>query len=1646
MLEYKYIILFLLGLLYGNSFANERLIMFNQTSDDFPIIQYKSYYYNNGAGTSLNKQNINLFENSSPISDFNITKTPDSLANKSLFVFALDLSASVTKQKIQNYQSFIQRFIANLPLTNDRFAVVAFNNSVYNILPPSTAVDKIENIFNKLQVFGNSNYDSLFLSSFNVLSYHNYSDENYNIIVLNDGSGLLSEDLVKQQIIKKGAKVYSVSFDSENIQALKSISSALNCLSVSKVSNNETIDYYADLINLHSRGYRPSVVSYRSRTCSSINEVDMAYNNSLKDKKKVYINPVKFPHLEFLESNGYDFGVVQVPNFKIVKFKIKVINDDILVQKIIDNNIFRISGISQNQILKKNEIYEVQVRYLPQDTNYIYNKLEILHNACFNTEIFVSGGRLNKSELPKDLQLLQANGGERINANDSYTIKWSGVLPQDTVSLEYSIDNGINWNTITNKASTLSYNWNTIPKVNTDIALIKVKSYSKSNESVQIKSLKGINGSVVGLKWGNKPNQLYTGSRDGFIRLWDTEKVEPLKTIINGITNLNMFDLSNDEKYIAVVADNRLSVQIYDVQTSFLINTYSFQSEINNLDWDNNSYNFAVATLDDSLFVFEYPNLEPFSRIKISNSITTMKISPFGNKIAIGTKEGYIIIINTNGEILNQFKNSDVGINDLSWNKSNNILSVCTNLEIVNIWDVSSSINVLQITEQHKPVVKVSWSPNLKFISTINANKSINLWKPEDGSLFYTFNFHTSSPNTLEWNRDGSVIASGTDGGEVLIWSINDIPFERSLLQEDQSNATFSIVLPTIHKSDIFMGQHTIGNSFDTTITNYISNIGNIDITVDSIKVWGDTQDRFQILSHFPMLLSKGGLLDLKVSFLPNNEQNYIDTILIYSGNSFYRSLIQASGIKQKISVTPINYNFGNIKIGEQSIQQKFIIENLTASSIEIEDYIINEINGFQSSTFLPTPLQAFEKRELAFTFSPQTINEASSVNYFKFADINDKYYILLNGRGIAPSIQIPNSIELPNLICEGDTSQYDLYIKNIGNNTLIIDTIYINSTNKSFFIDASTLNKNIQAMDSALVRIYFYSQSSGFSTSNLIIKSNINANGQDEFNISLISQKVTHKIRLQSTEVSVFAEMNQSKNTFARIYNDGDIPIKINTNFNNQYFKILDKPQIIIVPEDSVDITVQLNPMPEAGVYSSLLSFKDTCGKQYNVKFDAYVGIKSAKISLPESLNFDTLICNSVSNPKGIIISNIGDSPLIIDKIEFINDGSDNFDISKNISKNILQKGEKDTILILVNSSEIGQLQSELRIFSNAENTTNGYNAIKLSSFVSISAIKFDEDTLFFNDIFENMTYHKTIRVTNIGNTDVKWSYPIKFENFEIDSIIPAISKPNEQSIIYVSFSQGKFKQSYTLDYYTKNTCNVQQKLVLYANVTKNASLGIKAGIIHAVPGDTIQLPIYLYLKESNEFPLVDYYECELQFNATLLIPIDTASQVDNSLNRIVKIKLNALPNNEGVIGNIRFKSFLGNSDSTTIQIINSKAIGRSDISIEEINGMFYLDSVCYAGGARLIGSTGVLRLSQNYPNPLINVTTIPFSLIELGRYSIDIFDINSNILENIDLGTLNPGKYEIKIDLSKYSSGNYFYRLNTPSSSLTKKMTIHR
>jgi hypothetical protein len=88
--------------------------------------------------------------------------------------------------------------------------------------------------------------------------------------------------------------------------------------------------------------------------------------------------------------------------------------------------------------------------------------------------------------------------------------------------------------------------------------------------------------------------------------------------------------------------------------------------------------------------------------------------------------------------------------------------------------------------------------------------------------------------------------------------------------------------------------------------------------------------------------------------------------------------------------------------------------------------------------------------------------------------------------------------------------------------------------------------------------------------------------------------------------------------------------------------------------------------------------------------------------------------------------------------------------------------------------------------------------------------------------------------------------------------------------------------------------------------------------------------------------------------------------------------------------------------------------------------------------------GLLTTFQLQQNYPNPFNPTTQIRFSLPTSGPVRLVLNDASGKEIAVLIDRYMSAGSYSYRLNASRFSSGVYYYRLQSSSNSMTKKLVL--
>ena len=83
-------------------------------------------------------------------------------------------------------------------------------------------------------------------------------------------------------------------------------------------------------------------------------------------------------------------------------------------------------------------------------------------------------------------------------------------------------------------------------------------------------------------------------------------------------------------------------------------------------------------------------------------------------------------------------------------------------------------------------------------------------------------------------------------------------------------------------------------------------------------------------------------------------------------------------------------------------------------------------------------------------------------------------------------------------------------------------------------------------------------------------------------------------------------------------------------------------------------------------------------------------------------------------------------------------------------------------------------------------------------------------------------------------------------------------------------------------------------------------------------------------------------------------------------------------------------------------------------------------------------------IELEQNYPNPFNPSTLINFCMSQRSFIVLKVYDVYGKELKTLIRGFKDAGRYSVEFNGTEVASGIYFYRLDSPNYSVSRKMVI--
>lgn len=1657
------IYLFIIFLLGGFSAQANSIFVFGADDSNYPIMKAKAYIFdnNNAPIEGLSESSFSVNEKGQPRIVSQIICPPKKNPHKQSVVLSIDISGSMSGSRIDFVKSALKQWTPKLIQSDFECAVTAYNTKNYLYRDFTSDPNKINSALDNLNPEGGSNFNSAFLDyPAGALLVAEKSKYQTFVVFITDGNASGDEYEIVQKAIMANVAVYCISLAGDAPQIVKNIARLTGGLYFENVNNSFEFKKALTSILSIARGILPCEIYWSSWGCEQRRTAEIAVPTlGIQDSVSFSVSKERLPHFEFSKPPFLTFGEVEIGSDATEYIAITARNADIDVFGWHSSNAqFSIDywgGGEPDFTLKRDSTRALRIRFAPLHKDYNYARIEIISSACAEKLIVAAGGSGDRKPPDNTLKVVFPNGGEYLSSRLDTAIAWSGVMPDDTIRLEYSVNSGLEWHLLSDSATGLSYNW-APPNINSEKCLIRAVQLSKNSNFNKVKVFKSHAGKVISAAWKPDGSQIVSGSDDGTIRVWDALSVNELKVMAVDLISVLSLDWSADGSYIAASVAGESPI-IYDaINFTRTRHLEDDGKRFTNIKISSNSEFIAGCATDGSVYIWRKLLSEPIYRLKpFSRAASGLDWKPNTIIFSASGKDGAIKFFDASiGSKIGELPGYENSIDALAWDVEGRYLAVAGESENIDIWNMTDFENpdkVSTIVSGAKTVHCLNYSPDRKYLSAVCSDSTVKLWQTHSSMLYYSYRGHLNDISCMRWNNNASFLLTASHDYTLHKWSPLDIPFEKMPVQTDISDTFWTIEIPSLKCRDINFDVLPAGDVQEFTFNRLFENEGKGIIRLDSVRI-DDDNDVFELKTIFPRFYLKGlEARDAVISFKPAIPKNYSAKLTVYTHFGEVQGNIEGRAEMPAISVLSDFIDFGKVTVGDTVWITQTALMNNSQIDITIDSVTPNGPNKIDY--FISSPKGSFilpggESQLIEVGFAPSDSGRTSGILDIHYDGFGSPARVGLFGQGAAPVISADSIIQFDTILCAGDYKEKQIQINNAGSGKLRLYNASLTGIHSFDFILTDNFYPiEIASGSSSFINIRFNPSNFGAKTAKLSFATNLQWLLGEDFSIELSGFKDSVSFQVAPELVS-FGNVPggaQERRT-AQLFNTGYYPLYWHYPPESEHFTIEKIEPLITSPGTSSTVTILFKGSLQDGSFSGDFRFADTCGAERTIILSAFVGGSNPEISTLDMVAFPRQVCENTKKDTVITISNNGTAALKIIKATLIGRDAQKFELGSVIDDTEIAPGSDLIAALSFTPVLAGRFEAILELSTNAVNFPDGIVHIQLSGAKDNSSFDLEAEEIDFGDVEESKTAIATIEVINTGTIPIKWSLSNDSHYFRILSVKPEIAPPGSTSEITAEFigaSEGNYSHTFEII----DSCGNMQSFVCIASVSVPPYFIIYTADMQANAGDKTEVLLKISNPKNVSLNGIDSIKTRLSFNSTLLVPLPEEQRgLVMYPFRIYEMKMPLSIGSDSIIARIGLLATLGNSDSTELMLESAEAIGANPSEIRVKSGVFRLADVCYEGGARLIGNSGRLWLGRIVPNPVVDVSRVEFSVIEKGKTQLSVYDLfGRKVWMLFDKETL-PGIYSAELNLkdNPLPTGSYILELKTKTDVRYSKFTI--
>lgn len=508
-------------------------------------------------------------------------------------------------------------------------------------------------------------------------------------------------------------------------------------------------------------------------------------------------------------------------------------------------------------------------------------------------------------------------------------------------------------------------------------------------------------------------------------------------------------------------------------------------------------------------------------------------------------------------------------------------------------------------------------------------------------------------------------------------------------------------------------------------------------------------------------------------------------------------------------------------------------------------------------------------------------------------------------------------------------------------------------------------------------------------------------------------------------------------------LYNRGTVPLDVNAPGFGNPAMTLDAPAasafpLRIAPGDSRVVYVRITP-PGSGPLSGRVSFStnaSTCNAGLDIELSG--DVYEAALDMLPAFTLPTLYCFGQHFDTVITVRNTGNARL---RVTDVLSSDPAFAVLAPPVPADVNPGEALRVQVryapLVPGTQVAQLTvvaepCALRV----EATITGRR-----DSVGLTAPLVDFGARHVSEF----PVTQRVYLRNTGTVPIRIDAVTPIPPFTLLSPLPLLIAAGDSVEVLLRFDDPGSNGNWTAQLPALHDPQCAASFIAVAGIRGDASVELVAGDIAGVPGQLIELPIYLRNAQSAAVFGATSINTQLRFDASLLVPQFANTGVLVGTVRSIPITVPLLTDANDVALRLPFLVTLGAREQTVIEVLQSQPVG-GRLTIVERPGSFTLEQICREGGTRLFDGSVRAGIRAVRPNPFNPSTEILVGIAGEEETEIFVTDLLGRRVATLASGVMKPGEYSIRFDAQGLPSGMYIVVLRTADVLRTANMLLSK